>query len=128
MKNQAAFAAAFALLCSASALAGDDLTVRVAAPASYQMQRSEFRDYAYTYELSNGKSIAFLQSHRQFFVQLDDEARVEMFPVAAGVLMTTAGARIEFNRDGSVVTIHNYEKLPMAAAPAGSHITVVASR
>ncbi len=128
MKNLAAGAAAFALLCSASALAGDDLTVRVPAPASYHMQRSEFRDFAYTYDLSNGKSIAFTQSRRQFFAQLEGEPRAEMFPLAAGVMITAAGARIEFNSDGSGVTIRNYEKLPMAVAPAGSHITVVASR
>jgi len=128
MKTLAASAAAFALLCSASALAGDELTVRVPAPGSYQMQRSEFRDYAYTYDLSNGKSIQFTQFRRQFYAQLDGEERAEMYPVAEGVLMTAAGTRIEFNRDGSGVTIRNYEKLPMAVAPTGSNITVVASR
>lgn len=128
MKSLAASAAAFALLCSASALAGDELTVRVPAPSTYQMQRSEFRDYAYSYDLSNGKSIQFTQFRRQFFVQLDGEERAEMFPVAEGVLVTAAGARIEFNRDGTAVTIRHYEKLPMAAAPGDSNITVVASR
>jgi len=124
MKTLAASAAAFALLCSASALAGDELTVRVPAPSAYQMQRSEFRDYAATYDLSNGKSIQFSRFRKQFFAQLDGEARAEMFPVAEGVLVTAAGARIEFSRDGAGVTIRNYEKLPMALAPTGSKITI----
>jgi len=128
MKTLAASAAAFALLCSASALAGDELTVRVPAPGSYQMQRSEFRDYANSYDLSNGRTIQFTQFRRQFYAQLDGEQRAELFPVATGVLMTAAGARIEFDRDGSTVTIRHYEKLPMAVAPIGSNITVVASR
>ena len=67
MKTLTASAAAFALLYSASALAGDDLTVRVPAPSSYTMHRSEFRDYAATYELSNGKNILFTVYRRQFF-------------------------------------------------------------
>lgn len=128
MKTLAASAAAFALLCSASALAEDGLTVRVPAPSGYQMNRSEFRDYAFTYDLSNGKIIHFSQYRRQFFAQLDGEPAAEMFPLAEGVLMTAAGARIEFSRDGAGVTIRNYEKLPMAVVPAGSHITVVAAR
>jgi len=128
MKTLAASAAALALLCSASALAGDELTVRVPAPGSYQMHRNEFRDYAYTYGLSNGKTIRFNQFRRQFFAQLDDEPRTQLFPVAPGVLMTAAGTRVEFSNDGSEVTIRNYEKLSIADAHSGSNITVVASR
>lgn len=128
MKTLAASAAVLALLCSASALAGDELTVRVPATGSYQMTRNEFRDYASTYELSNGKSIHFSQFRKQFYAQLDGEQRAEMFPLGEGVLMTAAGARIEFSGDGAAVTIRNYEKLPMAVAPIGSNITVVASR
>lgn len=124
MKTLAASAAAFALLCSASALAGDELTVRVPAPSGYQMQRSEFRDYASTYDLSNGRSIHFSRFRKQFFAQLDGEPRAELFPLAEGVLMSAAGARVEFVHDGAGVTIRNYEKLPMAQAPAGSNITV----
>jgi hypothetical protein len=126
MKTLAASAAAFALLCSASALAEDALTVRVPAPGSYPMQRNEFRDYAYSYQLSNGTSIAFSQFQRRFFAQPDGEVRTEMFPVAQGVLMTAGGARFEFNRDGSALTIRNYEKLALAAR--GSQITVTAAR
>lgn len=128
MNTLAASAAALALLCSASALAEEELTVRVPAPGSYQMNRGEFRDYAFTYALSNGRKIYFSQYRKHFFAQLDDESKVEMFPLAAGVLMTAAGSRVEFNNDGSEVTIRNYEKLPMADAPRGSNITVVASR
>ena len=128
MKTQAAYAAAYALLCSASAMAGDDLTVRVPAPGSYHMFRAEFHDYAASYELGNGKSIAFSQSSKQFFAQLDGLARTEIFPVAQGVLVTAAGTRFEFNGDGSAVTIRNYERLPMAVAPRGSGITLVATR
>ena len=124
MNTRAASAAAFALLCSASAMAGDQLTVRVPATASYQMNRNEFRDYAYTYELSNGKSIRFSQFGSHFYAQLEGEARAEMFPVAGGALVTGSGARIEFSRDGAGVTIRNYEKLPMAVAPTGSNITL----
>jgi len=128
MKTLAASAAAFALLYSASALAGDDLTVRVPAPSSYTMYRSEFRDYAYSYDLSNGKAIRFIQFGRQFFAQLEDEPRTEMFPIAPGQLVTAAGTRVEFNRDGSEVTIRNYEKLSVADAASGKDITVIASR
>jgi hypothetical protein len=124
MKTLAASVAAFALLCSAPALAGDDLTVRVPATGSYKMNHDEFRDYAYTYELSNGKRIYFSQYRKGFYAQLDGEQRTEIFPVAEGVLVTAAGARIEFNHDGAGVTIRNYEKLPMAVAPIGSNITV----
>ncbi|MGW8394654.1 hypothetical protein [Pseudoduganella sp. HUAS MS19] len=128
MKTLAASAAALALLCSASALAGEELTVRVPAPGSYTMQRSEFRDYAYSYELSNGKSIRLSQFSKRFFAQLEDEPRAELFPVAPGVLVTAAGARLEFNGDGSALAIRNYERLAMAAAAGGSNITVLASR
>jgi hypothetical protein len=128
MKTLAASAAAFALLYSASALAGDDLTVRVPAPSSYTMHRSEFRDYAHTYALSNGKTIRFTQYRRQFFAQLGDEPRAELFPVAPGALVTAAGTRLEFNYDGSEVTIRNYEKLSLADAASGRQITVLASR
>ena len=128
MKNLAASAAALALLCSASALAGDELTVRVPAPSSYTMHRSEFRTYAYTYDLSNGKTIRFTEYRKQFFAQLGDEPQTEMFPVAPGELVTAAGTRIEFNNDGSEVTIRNYEKLSIADAASGRNITVVASR
>jgi hypothetical protein len=128
MKTLAASAAAFALLYSASVLAGDDLTVRVPAPSSYTMHRSEFRDYAATYELSNGKTIHFAQRGRQFFAQLGDEPRTELFPVGPGTLVTAAGARLAFNGDGSEVTIRNYEKLSLADAASGRNLTVVASR
>jgi hypothetical protein len=128
MKTLTASAAAFALLYSASALAGDDLTVRVPAPSSYTMHRSEFRDYAATYELSNGKNIRFTEYRRQFFAQLGDEPKTEMFPVAPGQLVTAAGTRLEFNNDGSEVTIRNYEKLSLADAASGRNLTVVASR
>ena len=128
MKILAASAAAFALLCSASALAEDELTVRVPAPSSYQMPRGEFRDYAFTYELSNGKRIRFQEYRKQFFADLGDEPRVQIFPVAQGVLMSAAGARIEFNNDGSALTIRNYEKLDTAQARAGTAVTVVAYR
>jgi len=128
MKTLAASAAAFALLYSASVLAGDELTVRVPAPSSYTMYRSEFRDYAYSYDLSNGKTIRFSQFGRQFFAQLGDEARTEMFPVAPGELVTAAGTRVAFNSDGSQVTIRNYERLSIADAVRGQNITVIASR
>jgi len=128
MKTLAASAAAFALLYSASALAEDELTVRVPAPSSYTMYRSEFRDYAYSYDLSNGKTIRFSQFGRQFFAQLGDEARTEMFPVAPGELVTAAGTRVAFNSDGSQVTIRNYEKLSIADTASGPNITVIASR
>jgi len=128
MKTLAACAAALALLCSASALAGDELTVRVPAPSSYAMHHREFRDYAYTYDLSNGQTIRFTEYRKQFFAQLGDEPRTEMFPVAPGALVTAAGTRIDFNNDGSEVTIRNFEKLSLTAAPGGRNITVIASR
>jgi len=128
MKTLAASAAAFALLYSASALAGDELTVRVPAPGSYTMQRSEFRDYANTYDLSNGKTIRFAQYRKHFFAQLGDEPQTELFAVAPGELVTASGARLQFNSDGTQVTIRHYEKLSLAATPGERAITVVASR
>lgn len=128
MKTRAACAAAFALLCSASVLAEDNLSVRVPAPNSYFMPRSEFRDYAYSYDLSNGKSIRFIQYRRQFFAELDGEARAELFPLAPGVLVTAAGARMEFSADGTALAIRNYERLPMKVAVQGRNITVLAAR
>lgn len=128
MKILAAGAAAFALLYSASALAGDELTVRVPAPGSYTMQRSEFRDYAYTYDLSNGKTIRFTQYRKQFFAQLGDEPQTQLFPVAPGELVTAAGTRVAFSNDGTEVTIRNYEKLSLADAASDHPITVIASR
>lgn len=128
MKTLAASAAALALLWSASALAGDELTVRVPAPGSYTMQRSEFRDYAYTYDLGNGQTVRFSQFRKHFFAELGDEARTELFAVAPGALVTAAGTRVEFNNDGWEVTIRHFEKLSAAAAPGGSNITVIAAR
>lgn len=128
MKILAAAAAALAVCCSGSALAEPDLTVRVPAPGTYRMTADEFRDYAYSYELSNGRSVAFARKARRFYVALDGERADELYPLAQGVLMTAAGARIEFNPDGSAVTIRHYEKLPMAGTPAAANITVVALR
>lgn len=128
MKTLAASAAAFALLCSAAALAGDQLTVRVPAPGSYTMQRSEFRDYAYTYDLSNGQTIRFSGFRQRFFAQLDGEPKTELFAVAPGTLVSAAGTRVEFNDDGTQVTIRNFEKLSLAASPGGSPVTVLAAR
>jgi hypothetical protein len=128
MKAPAAAAALLTLLCSAPALAGEDLTVRVPAPGSYYMPRSEFRDFAYNYELSNGKEIRFTQRRKQFFAELDGEPRAELFPLAPGVLVTAAGARVEFSADGQELTIRHYERLPMKLALKGRNITLVARR
>ena len=128
MKSLAASAAVLALLCSASAVAEDELTVRVPAPGSYTMQRSEFRDYAFAFDLNNGKTIRFSQFRRQFFAQLDDQPKTEMFAVAPGTLVTAAGTRVEFNSDGTEVLIRNYEKLSGADAASGRPITVIAAR
>jgi hypothetical protein len=128
MKALVASAAAIALLYSVSALAGDELTVRVPAPSSYSMHRSEFRDYAAIYDLSNGQTIRFTEYRKHFFAQLGDEPKTEMYAIAPGALVTASGTRFEFSNDGSEVTIRNYEKLPLAGVPGGSNITVIAWR
>jgi len=125
MKTLAATAAAVVLFSSGSVLAEPtDHTVRVPARGDYRMSADEFRDYASTYHLSNGQSVEFSRQFRRYYVALGGGQSAEMFPLAQGVLMTAAGARIEFNGDGSAVTIRNYERLPMAVAPKAGNITL----
>jgi hypothetical protein len=120
--------AVLALLASGFAAAEPGTTVRVPAPSGYKMTPDEFKDYAWRYDLSNGRQIEFSRNFRHYVVALDGEQSTELYPIARGVFMTAAGTRIEFQQDGASVLIRNYERLPMTTAMKDTDVTVVAGR
>lgn len=90
-------------------------SVQIKAPAKLVVEPGEFDDYAYSYNLSNGASIAFSQRGRRYFARLDGEARTELYPRGDGAFVTGAGARVEFADKGATLVIRNYERLAIGA-------------
>ncbi|WP_374580327.1 hypothetical protein [Pseudoduganella sp.] len=120
-----------ALLVGGSAVAAgpNDPSVQIKAPeVSYKLHADEFKDFAHTYVLADSKAIRFSQSGRRYWARLAGENKVELYPMAANVFVTAAGARIEFSDQGEQVAIDNYERLPMSVALGATNVRMVASR
>jgi hypothetical protein len=131
MKKLMMLSAVAALLVGGSALAAgpDDPTIQIKAPSTtYKLYNGEFKDFAHNYALSNDKYIRFTQSGRQYWARLHGENKVQLYPIAANVFVTAAGARVEFQEQGDQVVISNYERLPMAVAMSETNVRVVARR
>ncbi|SFU88838.1 hypothetical protein [Pseudoduganella namucuonensis] len=98
-------------------------TVQVQVPASYRLAPGEFDEYAYTYQLDNGKRIKFTQRVRTYYTQLEGEPKVQLLAVAPGHFVTPSGARIAFTEEGATVGIRNYERLALGTAlPENTHM------
>lgn len=94
--------------------ASDGDTVQIKAPSRYKVDVREFEDYAYSYELTNGKTIKFTRGVQKFYAQLDGEARTEMTAEGPGQFLTSKGALVQFRDDGETVGIRNYERLAVS--------------
>lgn len=131
MKKLMMLGAMSALLVGGAALAAgpDDPSVQIKAPqASYKLHAQEFRDFAYVYVLANAQAIRFTQTGRRYWASLGSADKVELYPVAANVFVTQAGARVEFSDQGEQVAIDNFERLPSSAALGASKVRMVAAR
>lgn len=101
--------------------------VRITASSGFKIKPQEFQDYAYTYRLSNDDKIKFSQRVAHYYAEVSNGKKTELFAVAPGVFVTSAGARVEFQDEGDSVTITNFERLPMAKTlPANT--SMVATR
>jgi hypothetical protein len=101
-------------------------SVRITAP-TYKLAPQEFNDYAYSYILNNGKRITFTQRVAHYYTQLQGEPRMEIFARSPGVFLTADGARVEFQEEGDVVAINNYERL-VTSVKLPENTTMMAGR
>lgn len=98
-------------------------TVQVQIPAQYKLAPGEFDDYAYSYDLDNGKRIKFTQRVRTFYAQLEGEPKEELLAQAPGTFVTRSGARVHFEEEGAIVGIRNYERMVSSAVlPENTHV------
>ena len=117
-------ALAFAALPAAHA---DDASVQIKGGLSrYHMLQGDFADYKNSYQLTNGQVLTFSQRMTRYYAQLDDGARVEIFPVAQDKFITAAGTRFEFSDAAENVGVANFARMPLAKA--GSDAIVMARR
>jgi phospholipase/lecithinase/hemolysin len=90
-------------------------SVQIKAPSGFRFEPQEFGDYRYAYALSNGETIRFTQRVAHYYAEIDGNPKVEIFPVAYGKFVTSAGTQLNFSEQGYELAIDNYERLPMAA-------------
>lgn len=130
MKKLMMLSAVAALMLGGSAIAAgpETTTVQVNAPSSYKLSPDEFQAYAYGYRLDDGNLIRFTQSGRKYWARMNNGDRIELYAAQPGVFMTAGGARIEFREQGDLLVINNYERLPLAMAPQGVNVRMVAER
>jgi hypothetical protein len=128
-----AAALAAAWIATACAFAGPQAavdrgneSVRITAP-TYKLAPQEFNEYAYSYILNNGKRITFTQRVAHYYTQLQGEPRMEIFARSPGVFLTADGARVEFQEEGEVVAINNYERL-VTSVKLPENTTMMAGR
>jgi hypothetical protein len=128
----AAAAVAFATVSFAHAApqaAGEQAdSVQITAPANYKAAPGAFDDYAYAYQLDDGRIIRFTQRVTTFYAQLKGEPKVQIFARAPGVFMTAAGTRIQFRDTGETVAITNLNRMQAAGAAADDGKVYIASR
>lgn len=97
---------------------GDGVQVKISksqvAPAPYFLAPQEFSAYAQPYLLESGLVLMFEQRARRYYTQLRGEARVEIFPLAAGVFVSGNGTMFVFRDDGDRIAVSHLERLPFA--------------
>jgi hypothetical protein len=81
----------------------------------FHLEPPQFRDYEYTYVLSNGDVVRFSRRVGRFYVTLKGRPEVEIFPTAHDRFETELGARLVFTDEGDKLTIDRYEELRLAA-------------
>jgi len=81
----------------------------------FHVTPQEFKDYEYTYVLSNGEVVRFSRRVGRFFVAIKGQPTVEIFPAAAEQFVTSDGARLVFTDAGDKLTIDHYELLQAAS-------------
>lgn len=106
---------------SATAPADDAMRVQVVkgrqhawATHPYVLAPQEFAAYAQPYLLETGMVLLFEQRARHYFVQVPREAKVEIYPQAAGVFSSDNGTLFVFRADGDTVAVSHLERLPFA--------------
>jgi hypothetical protein len=100
------------------AAAGDSVQVKIsknyAATEPYKLAPQEFGAYAQPYLLETGLVLTFEQQRQRYFTQVRNEARVEIFPLAAGVFSSADGTLFVFRDGGDSIAVSHLERLPFA--------------
>jgi hypothetical protein len=81
----------------------------------FHLEPPQFKDYEYTYVLSNGDVVRFSRRVGRFYVTLKGRPAVEIYPTALDKFETELGARLVFTDEGDKLTIDRYEELRLAA-------------
>lgn len=81
----------------------------------FHVTPQEFKDYEYTYVLSNSDVVRFSRRVGRFYVAIKGQPTVEIFPAAAEQFVTRDGARLVFADEGDKLTIDHYELLQAAS-------------
>ncbi|MBA5606452.1 hypothetical protein H3H36_13930 [Duganella sp. FT3S] len=102
----------------APAVAGDSAQVRisknVAATTPYHLAPQEFGAYAQPYLLETGLVLTFEQRRHRYYTQIRNEAKVEIFPLAAGVFTSADGTLFVFRDGGDTIAVSHLERMPFA--------------
>jgi hypothetical protein len=81
----------------------------------FHLEPPQFKDYEYTYVLSNGDVVRFSRRVGRFYVTLKGCPEVEIFPTALDKFETEGGARLVFTEEGDKLTIDRYEEVRKAS-------------
>lgn len=100
------------------AVAGDSVQVRISknvtATEPYKLAPQEFGAYAQPYLLETGLVLMFEQRRHRYFTHIRNEARVEIFPLAAGVFTSGDGTLFVFRDGGDTIAVSHLERMPFA--------------
>jgi hypothetical protein len=80
----------------------------------FHLEPSQFKNYEYTYFLSNGDVVRFTRRVRRFYVTLKGRPEVQIYATALDKFETEGGAKMVFTEDGDKLTIKRYEELRRA--------------
>jgi len=94
----------------------------------YNMEPSEFRQYANRYELKNGQQIVFKHYMRQRYATLDDGQYVRIYATSPQTFVTESGVRFEFRDEGETVAITDFARLPLAKAGSVDGLMMATAR
>ena len=95
--------------------AGQAIATVTVTARRFHMEPAEFKDYEYSYNLSNGEVVRFSRKVGRFYASFHGQPNVEIFPTAADQFMTRDGARLRFTEDGDKLSIDHFELLARAA-------------
>lgn len=100
------------------AVADDGVQVRISknvtATEPYKLAPQEFGAYAQPYLLETGLVLTFEQRRHRYFTQVRNEAKVEIFPLAAGVFTSGDGTLFVFRDGGDTIAVSHLERMPFA--------------